>query len=384
MSKWTNRAMYIAPETDWFQTPRPADSAYRAVPVSGTLTAQGGRNSLDTERLTGRTGPSPSVPGRTEGSGSSAIELFGYPAQAVGPVPAADIADLMFRGIFRGTPLERAGVAVVDVTATAVDLGVANAALYAAGDLIAFADSDDNVQWRTIVSNDTGGDYTIDYVLPVGFTAVRANPVRLHIDDDGADTSISFAAMVAFGTDWREMPGTRFSGGNIEFQPNGLARMSLDFTSGAFRIPTVAPSFSVGVNGDPAAVPAPSEVTGCLYVDGVLYETASLTLDLGIQVSDRLSTCRESGRSNIIQTQVTPMIQASSPFADVFQTLQDDHTLVDIRIVSGHSGGSICFFAQNAQLTETAPAESNGEINSSKSFKVVTVGGGRRMLIGRC
>lgn len=389
MAKFARRSFYVSPETSYNQSPRPADSTYRAVPAAGTLSAQGGVTTLDSGRFTGRTGQAPSSAGRTEAEGEFALELWGYPTQAGAgdAVPAADVLDLLLRGVAAGAPIERAGIAVAGITGTpAVELDLGAAApgptLYAADDVIALADATGNVRWRRIVSNDGGGDYTID--SPVDITPTVAYGVRIHADDDGADTSITYAGALLLDTFWREIPGIKLSSMSVEWTPNGFATASFGMRGADFREFGTDPSVTVATNGDPAVIPAPAQITGCLYVDGANLGTATLSLDMGIEVQDREDTCAPSGRSNVLQLTVNPTITVTTPFADTYDALNRSKDLVDVRIVAGEVGGSVCFSFPNCQVVETAPADSSGILDSAVTLRAATVGTRRRWLVARC
>ena len=77
--KSTFRDLYIAPESAYAESPRPADTLYRAVPTyGGVLTFADARENLPTNRNIGRPGQSEFIPGPAMANLTWQTNMYGY------------------------------------------------------------------------------------------------------------------------------------------------------------------------------------------------------------------------------------------------------------------------------------------------------------------
>lgn len=391
--RFNQRAIYFATETSYAVSPRPADADYRALPVAGDLSFSGGPGGLATNRFTGRTGQTPFVPGQTNAEGSFALELLGLQAQGGDgdAPPAEDHVDLLLGGVAAGTPVDRSGLAASGLAGTpAVDLTLGSDG-FDVGDLVCLEDASGRVAWAAVVTDGGAGAYTLDFEPQVDGAAITpavARPIRQWRDDDGGDSIRSYAGMyrlgLGAGASYREVPGIRVSSLQVAFAPNAYATASFGLQGDDYRVPGSAPSFSTGVNGDPAVVATPARITGCVYIDGVLYDSASASVDFGIELAERPSTCRRSGRIDRLQIAVTPVVNITTPFDDQWDALNSSKELRDIKVVSGRTGPSVCFWVPHGQITANPQVvDTNGLTDQSVAFTAMTVGAGLRWAVAR-
>jgi len=291
--------------------------------------------------------------------------------------------------VANATAIERDGENAVGLTGTpSVDLEL-DTDIHDAEDLVCLEDTDGNVAWAAVVTDNADGTYVLDFEPQVDGSAItptHTRPTRQWNDDDGDDNSSTFAGMylMAGGDFEREIPGLRISSLSIEFQPAQFAFMSFQAQGDDFRIPDTSPSFSNAVNGDPASIDSAARITGCVYIDGEQYASATATVDFGIEVSERPSTCRPGGRVNRLQMTVTPTITVVTPFSDDWTTLDRDKGVRDLKVVSGLSGPSVCFWAPAVQLSENPNAtDTNGILDQSLSFMTITQGSALRWALAR-
>ena len=400
MARVARKRLYIAPETAYAQSPRPADSAYLSLVPSETLDGSGGKQGIESARFTGRTGPTRQIPGAGLGALTWGMEMLGLATQAgagVSPV-AQDWWDLVMRGIFNASPIERDGVAVVSHVGTALDLGAAND-LYDVGDLICLVDAAGEVRWARIATDNADGSYVLSYAPQVGpagsltnMVATVARGSRVWRDEDGRDTSITLAGL--FDQDqtfWRECPGIRVNAASFEVTPNALALWSIGAQSDDFipmdgngGRPSAPSGLSDAVNGDPAVTATTPLIAARVYLDGVpLTESATISGDLGISPLERPDTGNLQGRSNVKQLEQVPVITVTSPYSDDLAVLHRSRGSRELMLELGTGGDSVAINIPVAQPIEHGPADTNGELDATVQFRATTEGTFPRVQLGR-
>lgn len=385
--KYARRALYLAPETSYAQATRPVDANYVAIPAAGALEFSGGPETVESTRITGRSGPGAATAGPTGATGQVGLELSGLSTQAGDgeSPPAEDYFDLLMSGVANATPTERDGVTIASLSGTALDLGVGAASLYSAGDLIALVNTTTGiVRWAGIASNDTGGDYTLDYA--VDNTPNVAYGSRVWEDDDGTDLSVTFSGSYDVDDILHEIPGLRVSGWQISSTPGGIATCQFDFSGDDFRAFGTDPVFTAGTNGDPGAVTRPPKARARLYLDGVRVPTSgSLQIAGGVETAPVVDDDAESGRGDFLAMAVTPVVSFQTPYAATYDTLNRTKEIRDLKLMYQIGAGSRCLWIPYAQIRESAPADASGIANSSLSFGcVVNDSTTTRWLFGGC
>lgn len=385
---WIKRSLYLSPETSSYAQARPADSTFRAIPVTA-LDFNGGPENLEPNRIIGRTGRSAIVAGGTTASGSFTMELTGLAAQGGdGDSPSAeDSLDLVLGGVANGTALERDGEGVQGLTGTPAVALTLDTDTHTAGDLVCIEDASGNVAWAGIAADAADGSYTLDFEPRIGATVISATsavtrPIRMWVEDNANDNSRSYNAAYQLDQLWREIPGVKLNSLSMDWSPRQFATLNFG-AAGANFTDLTAPTFTTGTNGDPSVLASPNRITGCLYVDGVRYATATLSVDFGLDVQEVPSTCEESGRTDMVQNNVMPTITVSTPILNTWRTLMENKAIRDIKIVSGHSGPSACVWFPNCQVSEVSPQDTNGRVNQSVTFMAIRVGAEPLFVIAR-
>lgn len=374
-AKTQRRSLYLAPETTYAGT-RPADSAYLAIPTIELAELSEDRTVIETQRFSGRTGPTASISGPDGASFSSTHEVLGLSA-AVGDgasPPTADWLDLLMRGIGTGTATERDGEGVVSLATTTLTL---DTDIYSANELVYLVDSSGVGRWVPITVDNTDGSYTVGW--DPGITPTIARGSRQWRDDDGGDTSITFAGVYNIDPDASngavfELPGLRIGSASLSVTVEQQARLSLgwqgdgrtELTGGSL------PSFSVATNGDPAVTATTPLRRGCVWVNGTEYDTASITVDWGLTIAPRPDTCAANGRANMVQMVATPTVQIQPLYDQALNDLLDSQTQRSVLVQVGVGDQSFALYMNSAQVQTASRTDRSGEVDSSLTFRAVT------------
>lgn len=387
--KFIKRSLHLSPESSYNQA-RPADNTYTAIQAT-SLDATGGPEVLESELAIGRTGKGQISSGGTNASGSFGMRLLGLATQGGDGDSASseDALDLCLSGIANSTAITRAGEGVAGLTGapasplTSLEL---DTDVLSVGDLVCLTNAAGDVAWSAVAADDGMGTYTLDFEPRAGAAVISSptisRPTRQWIEDNGEDNSASFNGVFKLDSLYREVPGMKINSFSMEWTPRQFANLSFGFAGSDFKVLS-APTFTTGTNGDPAILGSAARITGCLYVDGVRYPTPSISVDFGLEVSDVASTCEDSGRTDMTQDNVLPVITVVTPLADTWRTLLENKALRDIKIVSGNRGPSSCVWFPNVQVAEVSPTDNNGKINNTVVFHAVAVGTEPMFVIAR-
>jgi hypothetical protein len=384
-----SRVLYLAPEASYAQSPRPADSAYVAMPVTD-CGAMDRRTMLDTARLTGRAGPTRKIVGPGQGETSLAGHLVGLSAQGVNgdAPPATDWLDLLMTGL--GIPAARDGEAIT-VAATGGGGGATEVTpvAYAQGDLLPLVDAAGAMRWAYARSLNGA-----DLVLGSESIAapVRAAPSRQLYDADLADLPTLAGAFQRFenGVPQIEaaLPGCRLSAFSIEASAGQLATWTATMQSDDYDA-SDSFAFTVAANGDPATTDTDPMRLVAVYIDGVEVPCSSVSVGTSITAPVRGATSRDSGRSDHYLADLQPTVTITPRYEAQWEALKRSGTPVEVIVAwrAGDTGSAalrqLALCLPQAQLTGHDPTDAGGLVESTLPFEAIQQGGQRRWLMAR-
>lgn len=380
------KTLHLARETGYADDPRPADSAYLAIPTAGELELADERQILETNRNTGRPGMSPAVPGPGQGSLTFNSHLLGLAAQGGdGDSPSADDwLDLIFDGL--GIQAERDGEGVTSHSGTSLTL---DSDTLSAWDLAPLEDSGGTLRWAFVSVDNADGSYTLN--SDPGITATLCRAFRQFADADGSDDTDTLAGAFirdgGSGSDIEShLPGCRITGLTIQAQAGQLATMSV--TMQADDVESDDFTFTTGTNGDPAVTVTSPLRLACVYLDGTEVPVSQISIDFGVEAAPRSSTCEPNGRADHLLIAATPTITVQPQYAASYETEKRNQDQKEI-IIAFQGGGDdssrqLAFGAPEVQLQSHAPTDASGLLEASLVYAVKTVGDQARWVIARC
>ncbi|MEM1024750.1 MAG: hypothetical protein AAGJ19_13790 [Myxococcota bacterium] len=356
--KTIKRALWLGPEANYGVDP----GSYLSVPLKSPSDITEGRVVIETNRTTGRTAATDSIPGPNSASLSGSVEVLGLTAQAGdGVAPGArDYFDEILRGIL-GIEEAFDGQAVSTHSGTSLDLG-AGAPAYAAGDIVILQDAGGNVVPAIIAADLGGGSFTL--VSDPGITATVALGCRAFRDDDGTDQSQTFYGVFAEDSGLYNLPGIRFTSATLNAVPTDSAMLALEMAADESPAST-----KTGLPAQSGATPSTPLRLATVYADGVAVPTSSVEVNFGLQTAPLASTARPNGRSNHLLVRMAPMITIIPLITEAQRQLRQQQT---VRSLLVHLGGArgLTIAAGRCQVTDDSRVDESGVLRYSQTYTV--------------
>jgi hypothetical protein len=310
-----------------------------------------GKAPLETARHTGRTGMTASVPGPDSGSTSGKLEVVGFAGGVVDDgdsVPADDYLDDFFGGFAAdGADADGEGAAVTG-TALTLDSDVG----LAAGDVIPLQDSLTGATEFVPVASGSGASLTLAWAPSIAAAVDLAPGSKRWRDDEGNDTTNSYAGTFEQDGDQFDLHGVKLTGVTLATAPDARAMFEGQLAVDRMDVPgsETPPSFT----GVPSATP---QRVACLYVDGALVDVASIEIDFGVDAQPRASTKQDSGRSEHLHMAVNPTITVVPVYTHDHRNLKRNQDKISVLVQVGNNW---CFWAPVCQVSEAAPTDASG------------------------
>jgi len=365
------RAIHWGQEAQYAVDP----ASYLAVPTMELGDVSDQRAPIATERFTARTGMTPNIPGPDSATYSAVLEAIGFASQAgdgQSPPTPRDHMDLALDGIL-GIQADFAGITVASHAGTALDLG---SDIYDVGDLVALVDAQGECRWVAISADAEDGSYTLAW--DPGITAVTAIGHRNWKDDEGTDQSSSLFTIYQHDLQQYSMPGCRITSCSLSAQPDQQARFALDLKADSF-----AASSVTGLPEQTGLTSSTPLRVACVYVNGVEVETSNVEVAFGLDVQDRVATCRETGRSDQLLISAQPQVTIQPVYSDAFNELKRVQTVQSVLVQLGNGARSMALYAPVAQVEESSRQDASGLHRISLGYMVKDAGSLPRWQVGR-